>query len=121
MVARYGGDEFVVVLAGMGARAALQAAHYVHDQVYRQAGLALAEMNLPPVTLSLGVATYPQDARSADDLIEAADQAMYSVKDVGGNQVSTYARFKQEQGGREPGLNRISTKNRRYARGATGR
>jgi predicted signal transduction protein with EAL and GGDEF domain len=65
--------------------------------------------------MSLGIATYPQDARNADDLIEAADQAMYSVKDVGGNQVSTYSRFKQDQGGRESGLDRVSTQDRRYA------
>jgi diguanylate cyclase (GGDEF)-like protein len=115
VVARYGGDEFVVVLSGVGARAALQAAYHVHEQVHRQAGSALAEMDLPPVTMSLGVATYPQDARSADDLIEAADQAMYSVKDVGGNQVSAYSVFKQKQGGRESGLDRIGTQDRRYA------
>jgi predicted signal transduction protein with EAL and GGDEF domain len=72
-------------------------------------------MDLPPVTMSLGVATYPQDARSADDLIEAADRAMYSVKDVGGNKVSAYSEFRREQGGREPGLNRIGTQDRRYA------
>jgi len=115
VVARYGGDEFVVVLSGMEARAALQAAYHVHKEVYRQARSALAEMDLPPVTMSLGVATYPQDAHNADDLIEAADQAMYSVKDVGGNQVSAYSVFKQEQGGRESGLDRIGTQDRRYA------
>jgi diguanylate cyclase (GGDEF)-like protein len=121
VVARYGGDEFVVVLPGVGAQAALQAAHQVHNQVYQQAGSTLAEMDLPPVTMSLGVATYPQDARNADDLIEAADRAMYSVKDVGGNRVCAYSGFKQGQGGRESGLNRISTQDRRYARGAAGR
>jgi diguanylate cyclase (GGDEF)-like protein len=121
VVARYGGDEFVVVLSGQDAQAALQAAHQVHDQVYVQSRLMLAEMGLPPVTMSLGVATYPQDARCADDLIEAADRAMYSVKDIGGNRVLAYSRYQKEQGGKEPGLNRISTQDCRYAGGAAGR
>ena len=120
MVARYGGDEFVVVLSGVGARAALQAAHHVHEHAARLAGLTLAEMDLPPVTMSLGVATYPEDARNADDLIEAADLAMYSVKDIGGNKVFAYAKLDHEQGGRESGRNRVSTQDRRYARRAAG-
>jgi diguanylate cyclase (GGDEF)-like protein len=121
MVARYGGDEFVVVLAGVGPRAAIQAARHVHEHVYRQAGSALAEMDLPPVTMSLGIATYPVDARNADDLIEAADRAMYSVKDIGGNRVYAYSDFAQGQGGRESGHDRVGTQDCRYARGAAGR
>ena len=51
----------------------------------------LARQNLPPVMLSIGVATFPEDAESAGELIEAADQAMYVVKHSGGNSVHAYS------------------------------
>jgi diguanylate cyclase (GGDEF)-like protein len=91
LVARYGGDEFVVILARAGQEEAERVAHAVHEQVYRQTKEALAEYGLPAVTMSIGVATYPHDARNADDLIEAADRAMYMVKYKGGNRVHVYS------------------------------
>jgi diguanylate cyclase (GGDEF)-like protein len=91
LVARYGGDEFVVILARAGQEEAERVAHAVHEQVYRQTMEALAEYGLPAVTMSIGVATYPHDARNADDLIEAADRAMYMVKYKGGNRVHVYS------------------------------
>jgi diguanylate cyclase (GGDEF)-like protein len=91
LVARYGGDEFVVLLARAGHEESAQVAREVHAQVYQQTLGALAEYNLPPVTMSIGVATYPYDASNADDLIEAADRAMYMVKYRGGNRVHVYS------------------------------
>lgn len=91
LVARYGGDEFVVILARAGQVEAAQVAREMHEQVYRQTLGALAEHNLPPVTMSIGVATYPHDALNADDLIETADRAMYMVKYRGGNRVHAYS------------------------------
>ena len=91
LVARYGGDEFVVILARAGQEKAAQVARDVHERVYQQTLGALAEYNLPPVTMSIGVATYPNDALNADDLIEAADRAMYMVKYRGGNRVHVYS------------------------------
>jgi diguanylate cyclase (GGDEF)-like protein len=91
LVARYGGDEFVVILARAGQEEAAEVAHTVHEQVYQQTLGALAEHGLPPVTMSIGVATYPKDALNAEDLIEAADRAMYMVKYKGGNRVHVYS------------------------------
>ncbi len=91
MVARYGGDEFVVILPQVGQQESFKVAQIVHQQVYRQTMAALAEHDLPPVTMSIGAATFPDDVPNADELIEAADRAMYMVKYKGGNRVYVYS------------------------------
>ncbi len=90
LVARYGGDEFVVILPRVGQQDSLTVAKTIRDAVYRLMDESLARYKLPPVTLSIGVATYPDDARTAGDLIEAADQAMYVVKHGGGDRVHAF-------------------------------
>jgi diguanylate cyclase (GGDEF)-like protein len=90
-VARYGGDEFVVVLPQVGSREAIQVARQMRDQVYPLMAASLAEEGLPSLTLSIGLATYPQDAREAGELIEAADQAMYAGKHRGGDQIRAHS------------------------------
>lgn len=91
LVARYGGDEFVVILPTVGPENALRIAQQIKDQVYEIVTELLARQNLPPVMLSIGVATYPVDGQDAAALIEAADQAMYVVKHSGGNRVHKYS------------------------------
>jgi diguanylate cyclase (GGDEF)-like protein len=91
LVARYGGDEFVVILPAVGPENALRVAQQIKDQVYEIVTELLARQNLPPVMLSIGVATYPVDGQDAPALIEAADQAMYVVKHSGGNRVHKYS------------------------------
>ena len=91
VVARYGGDEFVVILPRIKHSMAVQVARQIRDQVYEIVTELLAQKNLPPVMLSIGVATYPNDAQTAFDLVESADQAMYVVKHSGGNRVHAYS------------------------------
>jgi diguanylate cyclase (GGDEF)-like protein len=80
IVARFGGDEFALVLPDTGGDGAL----FVGEQIaawsfLRDEGLSIA------LTVSVGVATLPDVAASAEQLIQAADKAMYSVKDGGKN------------------------------------
>ncbi len=48
--------------------------------------------DFPPITISLGIATYPYDGADPEDLIKKADAAMYAAKRAGRNQVVKYTR-----------------------------
>lgn len=80
-VGRYGGDEFEVVLPGAPREAALRRA----NRVVRALGncrLSAGGRTLR-VTLSAGVAAFPEDGRTAAELFRAADQALYEAKRAG--------------------------------------
>jgi diguanylate cyclase (GGDEF)-like protein len=85
-VGRYGGDEFVVIIAGTGAgrgaaRAAAAVASGLRD---RPVATPAGEVR---VTASIGVAVAPAGARDPDRLIADADRAMYAAKRAGGDSV----------------------------------
>ena len=82
VVARFGGDEFSLVLPDTGREGAVSVAERIRDRV--RAFRFLAEDGLDiHLTASIGVATLPDVAGSAEELIRAADTAMYRVKDAG--------------------------------------
>jgi diguanylate cyclase (GGDEF)-like protein len=84
-VARFGGEEFVVVLPHTDRDGALIAAGKLLDAVrdLHEDALVLSGQ----VTASLGVATFPHDGDTPERLFERADQAMYEAKQGGRNQV----------------------------------
>ena len=84
-IARYGGDEFMILLPHTNKIAAAEIAERVRRAV-RAAPLSAAVA--ASVTLSLGVAAYPEDGKSTEALIEAADRSMYRAKTSGGNSVA---------------------------------
>jgi diguanylate cyclase (GGDEF)-like protein len=86
LVARYGGDEFVLVLRGTDSRAAVAVAERIRRTVNGQAVLmdGRAVSNL---SLSLGIAVFPRDGETREALVQAADQALYVAKRTGRNRV----------------------------------
>ena len=89
-VARYGGDEFVLMLPETSAKRALQMAERVRLRIaaHRFKGGVGADIYL---TASFGVASFPEHATSAEKLIELADAAMYEAKQRDKNNVKLAA------------------------------
>ena len=85
VLARYGGDEFVVLLPETPAAGALEVAGRICDAV---AGVALdLDGKRVNSTVSIGVASHPADGNSLDSLVSRADRAMYQAKQNGRNRV----------------------------------
>jgi diguanylate cyclase (GGDEF)-like protein len=95
--ARYGGEEFVLVLVGSDAKGAKELAERVRKNVGKLR--FHADKKEFRVSLSLGVAVYPDDASAKDLLIELADQALYQAKETGRNR-TVLAKAMQETGER---------------------
>jgi diguanylate cyclase (GGDEF)-like protein len=88
VAARFGGDEFVIVLPDTDAAAALRIAEAIRAAVASTAELEGEAVDLSGVTASVGVASFPEHAADAESLFRAADTAMYSVKRSGKNRVA---------------------------------
>jgi diguanylate cyclase (GGDEF)-like protein len=84
VVARFGGDEFALVLPDTGSEGAVAVGERVRDRIAAWSFLSSDGLNIR-LTGSVGVATLPDVAASAEGLVQAADQAMYWVKDHGKN------------------------------------
>ena len=83
VVARYGGDEFIVLLPETPAKGALDVAERIRDAV-GSLPLDLAG-NRVTCTVSIGLAVLPADGNSLDALVARADRAMYQAKKTGRN------------------------------------
>jgi diguanylate cyclase (GGDEF)-like protein len=86
VAARYGGEEFVVLLVDTDRNTALAVAERIRERL-RTAGFTA---NGVPLTVSIGVASYPDDANRRQDLLNRADWAMYLAKRRGRDQVASY-------------------------------
>jgi diguanylate cyclase (GGDEF)-like protein len=84
LVARYGGEEFVVLIPECSPETAMKVAERIRSSV---ASYPLAK-GLLPVTVSIGVSTYPHNGQDKKDLVYSADTAMYVSKAQGRNRVT---------------------------------
>ena len=89
VAARYGGDEFVALLPETDP----SGAYVVAEKIRQMVSELVVEADGREITssLSIGVVTYPDDGQTADELMIAADEAMYSSKRLGKNRVVGYA------------------------------
>lgn len=83
IVARYGGEEFTVLLINTDREGAMLMAERIRQRI-AQDSLQEGELTLK-ITVSLGVATFPNDCNNKQELIDKADKSLYKAKDSGRN------------------------------------
>lgn len=95
VTARYGGEEFAVLLPDTALEGAVAFAERLGRRITKLTRLPelanLAALSFP-LSCSIGVATFPTDATTPTELVEAADKAMYAAKQSGKNCVKTLDR-----------------------------
>jgi diguanylate cyclase (GGDEF)-like protein len=89
MAARYGGEEFTVILPQTAKQAARTMAQRIGRAVARTP-IQTTKGVVLYLTVSLGAASFPDDATTGDELLQRADQAMYEAKRRGKNQAVVY-------------------------------
>lgn len=81
--ARWGGEEFALVLPGIGVEEASTMAESIRTRM-EQEEIPVIDGHM---TVSIGIATFPSNASSRDEMVELADEALYKAKDTGRNRI----------------------------------
>lgn len=97
LIAKYGGDEFTLILPQTGLEGALTVAERMRHAVAEHAFPLEAAGG---ITISLGVAAFPADAEDGHTLIRAADRALYMAKRQGRNRILTFGDVANRAGAR---------------------
>lgn len=86
---RYGGEEMVVILENMNSFKAYAVAEEIRKSILSSKYIKRIYSNFP-VTISIGISSYPTDDENIDSVIEKADKAMYYAKQIGRNSTKIY-------------------------------
>ncbi len=89
IVARYGGDEFVVVLPETPSNGAVGVAERIRKSI--QSSPLTTRDKKVALTVSIGIAGYPNQGHDLDTVVERADHAMYASKNAGKNRITLYS------------------------------
>ena len=92
MPARYGGEEFAAILPRTDSKGAMNIAERLRKAV--MSASFSSDTSSLKVTLSIGIATTPSDAKTKEELIEKADQALYYAKHNGRNRSVLWSEIK---------------------------
>ncbi len=93
---RYGGEEFFAILPETSFAKAKELAERLRSQIANHP-FPIEENKELKLTVSIGIATFPEHAKSWQDLVEVADSTMYTAKKAGRNQVKTPLRATQNE------------------------
>ena len=93
--ARYGGEEFAIICEGTDTEGAIQLAERIRKELEKE--IFQTNQGTLQVTISMGIATYPNHARKKEELIDLADTALYAAKIGGRNQVRTWKKGMQKK------------------------
>lgn len=91
VVCRYGGEEFTIVLPETDSQSAKLVAERIRTDVANHQFMVAEGKPPAHVTVSIGIATYPHDAKNLDELIEYADRALYFSKEHGKNRFTLWS------------------------------
>lgn len=86
IASRYGGDEFAIILPHSSKEAGRTIAERIRNNVLVNPRL----MAYPHISISLGIASFPDDAKNAEEIIQKADETLYKAKNLGKNCVCVY-------------------------------
>ncbi|PIR25526.1 MAG: hypothetical protein COX62_02765 [Deltaproteobacteria bacterium CG_4_10_14_0_2_um_filter_43_8] len=117
-VARFGGEEFVLLLPDTDKHGAIAVSEKLRRLVEKQRFFSAGQKETRTVTISLGLSTYPDDVGEIEELVDFADIALYRSKERGRNQVTCYAPptprpVKELEGMTKDGTEKPSIKERR--------
>ena len=90
LLAKYGGDEFVIILPQTDKVGAYLAAERLREAVEREPFPGAETQPQKKITISIGLATYPEHGLSDDEILNRADRALYFAKESGRNRTIIY-------------------------------
>jgi len=87
-IARYGGDEFIIILPELKSKQAKSLAEKLCETMHQSPELKKLDLKSVGLSISVGIASYPENGKTIDKLLKKADSALYNAKKSGKNTVS---------------------------------